>query len=321
MEKMLKYIGDVVAYDWLGLSADSTFASALSYFIHGFVYIAILVIIITFIMGIVNSYLPIDKIRNYLDKHRSFGWGNLLASLLGAVTPFCSCSSIPLFVGMMQSRIPLGIALSFLITSPLVNEVAVALFLTTYGLKFTIIYVLSGILLGVVGGILLEKLGMAKYVADWVLNMAENHGSASEEHLSFKDRLPAILSETKATVKKLMPYIAIGLGIGSFIHGYVPEEFFKEHLSGGDWWSVPLAVVTAIPLYIDAVGVLPVIETLIAKGVPIGTAIGFMMGAVGLSLPEALLLKKVMKTQLVVAFFVTIGLGMIASGYFFNAVL
>ncbi|MBB6459673.1 permease [Flammeovirga kamogawensis] len=318
MESLLIKAADYLVYQLLGIDAGTTLGSALHYFLVGTTHIILLVIIITYLMGIIQSYLPLNKIRSYLENNKKFGFGNILASVLGAVTPFCSCSSIPLFVGMMQSRIPLGIALSFLITSPLVNEVAIALFLVSYGLKFTLIYVLFGILLGVIGGIVLEKLGMAKYVADWVQNLAETHAIEEEDKRSLRERLPEINKETIQTLKKLIPYITVGLAIGSFIHGYVPAEFFHKYISVDNPFAVPIAVLTAIPLYIDAVGILPVIDTLIAKGVPMGTAIAFMMGAVGLSLPEALLLKKVMKKQLIFAFFGTIGFGMILAGYFFN---
>ncbi|NLR90814.1 permease [Flammeovirga agarivorans] len=318
MESLLIKAADYLVYQLIGLAPESTFGSALHYFLVGTTHIILLVIIITYIMGIVQSYLPLNKIRAYLEKNKKFGIGNLLASSLGAVTPFCSCSSIPLFVGMMQSRIPLGIALSFLITSPLVNEVAIAMFIVSYGWKFTIIYVLFGILLGVVGGIILDKIGMAKYVADWVKNLAETHAVEDNDERSFGERLPEIHAETVQTLKKLIPYILVGLAIGSFIHGFVPQSFFEKYINADNPFAVPIAVLTAIPLYIDAVGILPVIDSLIAKGVPMGTAIAFMMGAVGLSLPEALLLKKVMKKQLIITFFSTIGLGMILAGYFFN---
>ncbi|KXX70315.1 permease [Flammeovirga sp. SJP92] len=318
MESLLIKVADYLVYELVGLRPETTMGSALHYFLVGTTHIILLVVIITYLMGIIQSYLPLNKIRAYLERNKKFGVGNILASTLGAVTPFCSCSSIPLFVGMMQSRIPLGIALSFLITSPLVNEVAIALFLVTYGVKFTVIYVLFGILLGVIGGIVLDKLGMSKYVADWVQNLAETHAVEEHDTRSLKERMPEIHSETVQTLKKLIPYILVGLAIGSFIHGFVPASFFEKYINADNPFAVPIAVVAAIPLYIDAVGILPVIDTLIAKGVPMGTAIAFMMGAVGLSLPEALLLKKVMKKQLIITFFSTIGLGMIFAGYFFN---
>ncbi len=317
---LLSSIADYLVYDLFELSETSLFSNALHYFLIGFTEIVILVILVTYLMGIVTSYLPMDKIRAYLEKNKKSGLGNILASLLGAITPFCSCSSIPLFVGMMQARIPLGIALSFLITSPLVNEIAIAIFWVAYGWKITIIYVLSGIVLGVLGGILLEKLGMAEYVADWIKELGESKAETIKDKRIFSERLPEINREALKTLKKLIPYIFVGLAIGSFIHGYVPESFFETYISKSNPFAVPIAVILAIPLYIDAVGVLPIIESLVDKGVPLGTAIAFMMASIGLSFPEALLLKKVMKKQLIIAFFTTIGIGMIISGFVFNLV-
>ncbi|WP_272150148.1 permease [Tenacibaculum aiptasiae] len=323
MEKLTQFlstIADYLVYDLFGITQNSVFGNALHYFLIGFTEIVILVILVTYLMGIITSYLPMDKIRVYLEKNKKSGLGNIMASLLGAITPFCSCSSIPLFVGMMQARIPLGIALSFLITSPLVNEIAIAIFWVTYGWKVTVIYVLTGIILGVVGGILLEKLGMAKYVANWVKELGESKAEATKDTRTFMQRLPEINNEALTTLKKLVPYIFLGLAIGSFIHGYVPQSFFEAYISKTNPFAVPIAVLLAIPLYIDAVGVLPIIESLIEKGVPLGTAIAFMMASIGLSFPEALLLKKVMQKKLIIAFFSTIGIGMIISGFFFNLI-
>ncbi|OSY88159.1 permease [Tenacibaculum holothuriorum] len=317
---MLSKLADYLVYNLLGLSEASLFGSSLHYFIIGFTEIVILVILVTYLMGIITSYLPMDKIRVYLERNKKSGLGNVLASLLGAITPFCSCSSIPLFVGMMQARIPLGIALSFLITSPLVNEIAIAIFWVSYGWKITLIYVISGIVLGVVGGIVLEKLGMAQYVADWIKELGENKTEIDKDKRTFLERLPEINAEALKTLKKLIPYIFIGLAIGSFIHGYVPQSFFETYISKSNPFAVPLAVVLAIPLYIDAVGVLPIVESLVGKGVPLGTAIAFMMASIGLSFPEALVLKKVMKKKLIFAFFTTIGIGMIISGFVFNLI-
>jgi uncharacterized membrane protein YraQ (UPF0718 family) len=321
MEKLTNFlsgIADYLVYDLMNIGNDSLLGSALHYFMIGFTEIVLLVIAVTYIMGIVTSYLPMDKIRLYLERHKKSGFGNVLASVLGAITPFCSCSSIPLFVGMMQARIPLGIALSFLITSPLVNEIAIAIFWVSYGCRVTVVYVISGILLGVVGGLILDKLGMSAYVADWIKNLKTNESTTVEDTRHFGERLPEIHSEALRTLKKLIPYIFIGLAIGSFIHGYVPQSFFETYISKSNPFAVPIAVVLSIPLYIDAVGILPIIDSLVAKGVPLGTAIAFMMGSIGLSFPEALLLKKVMKKKLILAFFTTIGIGMIISGYFFN---
>lgn len=324
MEKLFELftaLADYLVFDVFQLAEGVWHTEALHFFIANFSKITVLLIIAVYVMSMITEYLSYERIGAFLQKHKKLGTGNILASLLGAVTPFCSCSSVPLFVGMMRGRVPLGISLSFLITSPLVNEVAIAVFWASYGWKVTLIYVLSGVVLGVVGGILLDKLGFGRYVADWIGELDYRETVAEVGSRTFAERIPAINREAYQTVGKLIPYVFLGMGVGAFIHGYVPESFFNRHLAGSGLWSVPLSVLLAIPLYLDAVSVLPVIESLIGKGVPMGTAIAFMMGAIGLSLPEALLLKKVMKKQLLIGFFTTIGIGMILSGYFFNLVL
>ena len=318
LNELLTRLADYLVFDLLGMGSGDVFANSLHYFIIGFSEIILLIILITYLMGIVTSYLNMNKIRQFLEKHKKSGLGYILASILGAVTPFCSCSSIPLFVGMMQARIPLGMALSFLITSPLVNEIAIAIFFTSFGWKVTIIYVATGLILGVLGGIFLEKIGMSEHVADWVKNLNGATNQDVRDKRSFRERWPGINTEVLKTLKKLIPYVFIGLAIGSFIHGYVPQDFFEKYISESNPFAVPIAVIVSVPLYIDAVGVLPILESLVDKGVPLGTAIAFMMGSIGLSVPEALLLKKVMKRKLIFAFFSTIALGMILSGFLFN---
>lgn len=316
----LTYLADFLVYGCFEISSTSKLGAALHYFIITFSEISILVVFVTYIMGIVTNYLPINKIRIYLERNKKMGLGNLAASTLGAITPFCSCSSIPLFVGMLKARIPFGITLSFLITSPLVNEIAIALFWVTYGWKVAVIYILTGILLGVIGGILLEKLGLAHHVADWLKTPDTFNTTVEKDNRTLFQRIPEINTEAIQTLRKLVVYVFIGIAIGSFIHGYVPQSFFESYLSKSNPLAVPIAVLAGIPLYIDAVGILPVLDSLVSKGVPLGTGIAFMMGAIGLSLPEALLLKKVMKRKLIVAFFTTIGIGMIISGFVFNLI-
>lgn len=221
---------------------------------------------------------------------------------------------------MMQARIPLSIALSFLITSPLVNEIAIVLFWVSYGWKVTLIYILSGIILGILGGIILDKMGMSEHIAEWLKQMKPITNNTVADQKTLLQRFPEINKEALNTLKKLVPYIFVGIGIGAFIHGYVPQSFFETYISESNPFAVPIAVIMGIPLYIDAVGVLPVVETLVDKGVPLGTAIAFMMGSIGLSLPEALLLKKVMQKKLIIAFFSVIGIGMIISGHLFNLI-
>jgi len=276
-------------------------------------------------MGIINAYFPIDRVRNYLASHKLYGLQYVLASLFGAVTPFCSCSSIPLFIGFVKGGIPLGVTFAFLITSPLVNEVAIALFLGTFGLKITLVYAFSGIMLGVFGGYVLGKFKLDNYLSEWVKQIQTNANVESVawegEKTPFVKRLPVIVKDAWNIVRGVLLYIIIGIAIGAFMHGYVPEGFFEQYMSKSNWYAVPLSVILAVPMYANAAGIVPVIEVFVAKGIPVGTALAFMMAVVGLSLPEATLLKKVMTWRLIGVFFGTITLFIIFSGYLFNLVL
>lgn len=276
-------------------------------------------------MGVINAYFPVDRLRVYLTTKKMYGLQYLFASFFGAVTPFCSCSSIPLFIGFVKGGIPLGVTFAYLITSPLVNEVAVAMFLGLFGLKATIIYAGTGVLMGMIGGFFLGKLKLDKYLSDWVREIQDNAIQENEEwdgeNLSFLERLPTIIKDGWDIVRKVLLYVIIGIAIGAAMHGYVPENFFTEYLSADKWYAVPLAVIFAVPMYANAAGIVPVIQVFVAKGVPLGTAIAFMMAVVGLSLPEATLLKKVMKWKMIGIFFGTITLFIIMLGYLFNLVL
>ena len=272
-------------------------------------------------MGVVNAYLPIEKLKNFLNRKRLYGLEYLFASIFGAITPFCSCSSVPLFIGFVQGGIPLGVTFAFLITSPLVNEVAIAMFIGMFGIKATIIYATSGILLGTIGGWLLGKLNLEPMLSDWVKKILENkmqQGEYEDENLTFRQRLPDITRGAWDIVKGVALYVIIGIAIGAAMHGYVPENFFGQYLGGGQWWTVPLAVILAVPMYANAAGIVPVIQVFVAKGVPLGTAIAFMMATVSLSIPEATLLKKVMTMKLIAIYFGVVTLFIILSGYIFN---
>jgi uncharacterized membrane protein YraQ (UPF0718 family) len=322
---MIQQMADWLTYDQLGLDAASHLGSALNFFIYDTVKIILLLFAISSLMGVVNAYFPIERLRNYLMTHKLYGMQYLLASIFGAITPFCSCSSIPLFIGFVKGGIPLGVTFAFLITSPLVNEVAVAMFLGSFGLKVTVVYVVSGILLGMVGGILLGRMRLEPLLSDWVKQIQAQSTKQIEvwdlEHVSFTRRLPVILREAWSIVRNVLIYVIIGIGIGAMMHGYVPEGFFEHYMARDNWFAVPLAVVFAVPMYANAAGIVPIIEVFVAKGIPLGTAIAFMMAIVGLSLPEATLLKKVMTWRLIGIFFGTITLFIILLGYLFNFIL
>jgi uncharacterized membrane protein YraQ (UPF0718 family) len=276
-------------------------------------------------MGMVNSYFPIEKVRNFLSRNKLYGFEYLMASLFGVVTPFCSCSSVPLFIGFVRGGIPLGVTFAFLITSPLVNEVAIGLFVGLFGLKITMIYVISGVLLGMTAGIVLSKFKLERFLTPWMKDVLADAEQESEafrvEQTPFKERLPIIWAEVLKILKDIVPYVIIGIAIGGLMHGYIPEGFFEKYMSKDNLFAVPVATVMAVPMYSNASGVLPIVQVLVSKGIPLGTAIAFMMGVVGLSLPEGMLLKKVMTMKLIGIFFGVVTLCIIISGYLFNIIL
>ena len=322
---MIQQFADWLVYGVMGLDASSHLGVAVNFFFYDSIKIIILLFLISMLMGIVNAYFPIERLRNYLVTHRLYGLQYLLASLFWAITPFCSCSSIPLFIGFVKGGIPLGVTFAFLITSPLVNEVAVAMFLGSFGVRTTIVYVVSGIVLGMLGGMVLGRMNLDRYLSGWIRDIqrqSEAQADAWEaEKTSFFDRLPSIVRGSWDIVRGVLVYVLVGIGIGAAMHGFVPDGSFERYLAAGNWWSVSLAVVLAVPMYANAAGIVPVIEVFVAKGVPLGTAIAFMMSVVGLSLPEATLLKKVMTWRLIGIFFGVVTVFIIISGYLFNWLL
>ncbi|MBW4360952.1 permease [Flavobacterium taihuense] len=320
----LQHFADWLIYSVFSIEQHTKFGDALNFFVFDTLKIALLLFVITTVMGIVNSYFPVDKVRNFLSRNKLYGLEYLFASAFGVITPFCSCSSVPLFIGFVKGGIPLGITFTYLITAPLVNEVAIAIFLGAFGFKITAIYVISGIVLGVIGGFTLGKLKLEKELSPWVQNIianAQTEDELEEDRLTLVQRFPAILKEAFGIVKGVSLYIIIGIAIGGLMHGFLPTGFFEQYINKGQWYAVPLAVIIGVPMYSNAAGVIPVVQVLVAKGVPLGTAIAFMMGVIGLSLPEAMLLKKVMNLKMIAIYFGTIAFFMILSGYLFNIIL
>lgn len=322
---MIQQFADWLVYSLIGLDGTTALGGAVNFFVYDSIKILILLFLISSIMGIVNAYFPIERLREYLVSHRLYGLQYLLASIFGAITPFCSCSSIPLFIGFVKGGIPLGVTLAFLITSPLVNEVAVAMFLGSFGLQATMVYVVSGILLGCIGGFVLGRMRLEPYLSDWVKHVQAQSEEQTEQwerdNATFTQRLPTIISDAWQIVRSVLAYVLIGIGIGAFMHGFIPEGFFEQYMSRENWYAVPMSVILAVPMYANAAGIVPVVEVFVAKGIPLGTAIAFMMAVVGLSLPEATLLKKVMTWRLISIFFATITLFIILSGYMFNIIM
>ncbi len=318
---MIQQFADWLTYNIFGLVPATKIAGAVNFFIYDSIKIILLLLVITHFMSLLRYYLPIEKLRNFLASHKFFGLDYFLATIFGAITPFCSCSSIPLFIGFVEAGIPLGVTFAFLITSPLVNEVAVVMFLGLFGVKITLIYVAAGILIGMIGGAVLGKLKMEKYVEDYVWKIKIKNSIEKKEKKKFSWSVAKIISkEALGITRKIGLYVLIGVGVGAVIHGYVPEGFFEKYITKENPLAVPLAVILAVPLYSNASGVIPIIQSLVAKGIPLGTALAFMMATVGLSLPEALILKRVMKLPLLLTFFTVVALGMILIGYGFNLI-
>ena len=315
---------DWLVFQLIGL-APRHWAAALNFFVYDTIKLFVLLALITTLMGTVNSYLPIDAVRDFLNRRRMFALGHLLAAFFGVITPFCSCSSVPIFVGFVKGGIPLGITFTYLITAPLVNEVALAVFAGSFGLRTTAIYVVTGMVLGIAGGWILGRLRLERFLSPWVQELLAkgdaNAGAAGRSTGSFFYRLPGILREARHTVWGIAPFIVLGIGIGAAMHGFLPTGFFEPYIRKDQWFAVPVAVLMGVPMYSNAAGVLPVVEVLVAKGIPLGTAIAFMMGVIGLSLPEALLLKKIMTWRLVGTYFGVIAFFMMLSGYLFNWLL
>ncbi|MEP7109621.1 MAG: permease [Ferruginibacter sp.] len=324
MFNWLQYFADWLIYTVFGISASSHLGEAMNFFVFDTLKIFVLLFMITIVMGIVNSYFPVDKIRNYLSRYKMYGLEYLFASTFGVITPFCSCSSVPLFIGFVKGGIPLGITFTYLITAPLVNEVAIAIFAGAFGFKVTTLYVATGIVLGILGGFTLGKLKLEKYLSPWVKGLIANahtEEELKEEKLTLAQRFPSIIKEAFNIVKGVSLYIVVGIAIGGAMHGFLPTSFFEHYINKGQWYAVPLAVIMGVPMYSNAAGVIPIVQVLVVKGVPLGTAIAFMMGVIGLSLPEAMLLKKVMSWQLIAIYFGTIAFFMVLSGYLFNWIL
>tara|TARA_Y100001960_G_scaffold329659_1_gene421602 strand:- start:169 stop:1179 length:1011 start_codon:yes stop_codon:yes gene_type:complete len=335
---MFEKLGDLVAYDLLNLVKGTQLADAVHFFVMDVSKILVLVTIIMFIISFFRSKIDNDKIKEYIESKPKW-LSYIIAVCLGAVTPFCSCSSIPLFIGFIEAKIPFGIVMAFLITSPMINEVAVPILGMSVGWDITIAYVLTGMAVGVIGGLLMEKLGMAKFVEDHVYakksSCSTGCGSTASScgtqkpassccdykpKSELRQQLEFAFDYTKDTMLKITPYILIGIGIGAWIHGYVPEEFFLKHVGEDNLLAVPMAVLFGIPLYTDAVGVIPVAEVLLAKSVPVGTVMAMMMAVVAISLPELIILRKVLKLRLIIVFVLFMFVAFNIVGYAFNAV-
>lgn len=319
----VQWFSDLITIDLLNLVKDSYVESALNFFIYDTIKIGILLIVINYIMAITRYYLPIEKLKNILTSRKWYGLDYLIAAILGVITPFCSCSSIPLFIGFLSAGVPIGVTFAFLISSPLVNEASLILFPSMFGVKMTVIYNMIGIVVSVLGGMLIQKLGVEKYVNQDLLKFKSKKDIEEEnggKKFNFKKLIKYFWKDGWSITKEVFPYVLLGVGIGALIHGFVPQALVERYLSFKGWWAVPLATLLGSPLYTNSVSVIPVLEALTGKGVPLGTGLAFMTATVTLSLPAALILKKAMKWQLLALFFGITIVGIMIIGYVFNVI-
>jgi uncharacterized protein len=313
----LKEISDFIIFRLFQMTPEKHLTEALRFFIFEVPKVLMLLVLIIFVVGIVRTYFSPEKTRKALEGKSLFA-GNVMASVLGIVTPFCSCSAIPLFLGFVEAGIPLGVTFSFLIAAPMINEVALVLLIGLFGWKVAVIYVITGLTIAILAGFILEKLNLTRYVADWVYKTHARHSLEEEERLTFNQRITAGGEVVREIVGKIWIYILLGIAVGAGAHGFVPDDYLAGALGNQHWYSVPLAILVGIPLYSNAAGIIPIVSVLIEKGVTLGTALAFMMSVIGLSLPEIIILKKVLKWQLIGVFVGVVAVGIVIVGLIFN---
>ena len=317
--KVLKTLASYITFDLLDLEHGSRLGAALEFFIYDAIKIFLLLSVIIFVISVIRSYFPPEKTRRILSHKKEF-IGNILAALLGIVTPFCSCSAVPLFIGFVEAGVPLGVTFSFLISSPMVNEVAVVLLWGLFGWKIAAIYMGTGLLVALFGGLIIGRLKLEKWVEEYVYTFRS--GQAQEVATqAFRERLEYAKLNTADILKKVWLFIIIAIGIGGFIHGYVPQDFLAHYAGKGNPFAVPIAVAVGVPLYSNAAGVIPIVYALMEKGLSTGTVLAFMMAVTALSLPEMIILRKVLKIPLLAVFVCIMAATITAVGYLFNAIL
>ncbi len=319
MLKIFTLLADWLIYSLMGLDRTTRIAGSLHFFVEDVTKIYALLVIMIYLIALFRAGVDTERVRHFLmGKTRAAGYG--LASLFGAVTPFCSCSSIPLFLGFTSARIPLGITMAFLITSPMINEVAVVLLGSILGIRFMILYVLTGMIAGILGGFFMDAIKAERFLTPIGQQAAsmQTGDDYEKRKLTLKDRHDFARYELKEIFGRVWKWVLVGVGLGAALHGFVPQEFISNSLGDGQWWTVPAAVVLGIPLYANASGIIPVAESLLAKGLPIGTAMAFMMSVVAASFPEFMMLKQVMKPRLLVIFFLVLLFFFTMAGWIFN---
>ena len=313
----LQPVTDYLIDSILGLEKGNHLTEAIRFFIFEVPKVLLLLTLIVFVVGIIRSYFSPERTRKILGGKKLFV-GNVLASLLGIVTPFCSCSAIPLFLGFVESGVPLGVTFSFLIAAPMINEVALVLLFGLFGWKIALLYMSTGLIIAILSGYIIGRLKLERFVEEWVYQVKAGHLDIAEERIPFSQRIIAGTDAVKEIVAKVWIYIVIGIGVGASIHGYVPENFMAGLMGKSAWWSVPIAVIIGVPMYSNAAGIIPIVQALLEKGASLGTVLAFMMSVIGLSLPETIILKKVLKLQLIFTFVGIVAIGIIIVGYIFN---
>ncbi|NCN86783.1 permease [archaeon] len=314
----LKIFVDWLTYNLINLSKETVLGESINFFIYDSIKILILLIVIISVISYIRTYLSQERIRKILSKKNEF-IGNIIASTIGIFTPFCSCSAIPLFIGFMEAGIPLGTTFSYLIAAPLINEIALAMLWGLFGWKIALIYLISGWLIATIVGFILDKLNLEKYVEESIYKMRIKQ--TKQKKKLQKERITESLEKTKAIILQIFPYILIGVGIGASIHGYAPENLLTQIAGKENWFAVPIAILIGIPLYSNAAGVIPIVSSLIEKGLPLGTALAFMMSVTALSLPEIIILKKILKPKLLIIYVSIVTMGIIFTGYLFNILI
>ncbi|BFT62972.1 permease [Pseudomonas moorei] len=304
----------------LPVDRKSHLGGALQFFFYDTPKVLMLLTGIVFLMGMINSHFTPERTRAML-AGRSEGTANVMAASLGVFTPFCSCSAVPLFIGFVQAGVPLGVTFSFLISAPMVNEVALTLLLGLFGWKVALLYISLGLFIAIVAGWVIGRLKMEAYLEDWVRDMPKIQATAADTSMPLYERINAGFSSVREIVGKVWPYILAGIAIGAGIHGYVPEDFMASFMGKEAWWSVPLAVLIGIPMYTNAAGIIPIVQALLAKGAALGTVLAFMMSVIALSLPEMVILRKVLKVRLIATFTGVVAVGILIVGYIFNFAL
>jgi len=302
----------------LPLAPGTRLAEAIRFFLYEAPRVVLLLTIVVFGVGIIRSYFSPERTRRILGG-KNLLLGNVLASMLGIVTPFCSCSAVPLFIGFVETGIPLGVTFSFLIAAPMINEVAVVLLLGLFGWKTALIYVATGLVIAISAGFVIGRLNVERFVEDWVYTI-KGQDVGLENNPSFNDRIQAGFTAVRDIVSKVWPYILVGIAVGAWVHGYVPEDFLSGIMGKSAWWAVPVSVLIGVPLYSNAAGIIPIVHALLEKGASLGTALAFMMAVIGLSLPETIILRRVLKLPLILIFVSVVATGIIIVGYLFNTI-